>query len=69
MIATKTRPLAESIDRITASRFGRLRQISRDHSFPLRSVLASSVIAASLAPKSTVPCVNCFTPAPEPTDW
>lgn len=47
--AARSRPLAESIDRITASRFGRLRQISRDHSFPLRSVLASSVIAPGLA--------------------
>ena len=29
----------------------------------------SSFIGASLAPKSTVPSVNCLMPPPEPIDW
>ena len=44
----RSRPLVDSIGRITGQRFGRLRQISKDHAFPLRSVLASSVIAPGL---------------------
>ena len=35
-------------DNIAVLGFGRLRQISKDHAFPLRSVLASSVIAPGL---------------------
>ena len=30
--------------------------------------ISSSFMAVSLAPKSTVPLVNCSTPAPLPTD-
>ena len=47
--SARSRPLPESIGRISGQRFGALRQISREHSFPLRSVLASSVIAPGVA--------------------
>ena len=35
----------------------------------LAAVISSSVIAASVAPKSTVPAVNCAMPPPEPMPW
>ena len=30
---------------------------------------SASLIGASVAPKSTVPAVNCWIPPPEPIDW
>lgn len=45
----RARPLVEMLDAVTARRFGRIRQISKAHAFPLRSVLASTVIAPGLA--------------------
>lgn len=49
LAAARAAPLVESIGRITGGRFASLRQISRDHAFGLRSVLASTVIAPGLA--------------------
>ena len=38
---------------------------------PLATAAASSVadMGTSVAPKSMVPAVNCWMPAPEPTPW
>jgi hypothetical protein len=33
------------------------------------AVTSSSFIAESVAPKSTVPAVNCAMPPPEPMPW
>lgn len=41
--------LVQMLQDVTGGRFGSLRQISAAHSFPLRSVLASTVIAPGLA--------------------
>jgi len=36
---------------------------------PFTAAISLSDIGASLAPKSTVPWVNCWMPPPEPIDW
>lgn len=45
----RAHPLVDTLSTVTARRFGRIRQISPAHAFPLRSVLASTVIAPGLA--------------------
>jgi len=43
--------------------------ISTRVSAPPAAVSSACVIGTSLAPKSTVPLVYCWMPAPEPTAW
>ena len=36
---------------------------------PPADAMSAAAMGTSLAPKSTVPAMNCLMPAPEPTDW
>ena len=45
----RARSLVDTLTTVTNQRFGRIRQISKAQAFPLRSVLASTVIAPGLA--------------------